>query len=457
MKKLIYLLGIICLMASCSEDYTNWADPQSNPSEEPSIVELSVEPAAPVVFADVTAETLQLFIPSVTTNEEGVTTTYEGILASADGSRTIKLATDENGYVPAEELIAAVESLYGKRPVAREIPVTVIATSTINGVSVQNEATTIFTATPNAPEIEEAYYITGTPNSWNNSDTSYELSNGGQDPYENPVFTCTIPAGEGDVEFKVTPKSGLGGDWSKCLVATDEEGKFATNNAGGNFKITAVEGARYYRITFEMMEQTWSYEALAFSNFVYEIGNESDWSTAHALYSPNADGIYQGYYWLNGEFKFKPNANNWNGDWEYDGDNRIADNGSGINCPAADAAFYQIDVNLQSMTYAVTQVKSITMVGSHNGWNPADSNMHMTYNTATGAWEGRLVLSDAANVKFAMNDDWAVSWGGANGDPAAFDNLTQYNGKDLAVEAGTYSVQLFLSYEGNNKVVFTKQ
>ena len=138
-------------------------------------------------------------------------------------------------------------------------------------------------------------------------------------------------------------------------------------------------------------------------------------------------------------------------------DNRIADNGSGINCPAADAAFYQIDVNLQSMTYAVTQVKSITMVGSHNGWNPADSNMHMTYNTATGAWEGRLVLSDAANVKFAMNDDWAVSWGGANGDPAAFDNLTQYNGKDLAVEAGTYSVQLFLSYEGNNKVVFTKQ
>ena len=77
MKKLIYLLGIICLMASCSEDYTNWADPQSNPSEEPSIVELSVEPAAPVVFADVTAETLQLFIPSVTTNEEGVTTTYE--------------------------------------------------------------------------------------------------------------------------------------------------------------------------------------------------------------------------------------------------------------------------------------------------------------------------------------------------------------------------------------------
>ena len=454
MKKLIYTLGIICLMASCSEDYTNWADPQSNPSEEPTNVELKLEPAAAVVFADFTAETLQLFVPTVVA-EEGTTSTYEAILADADGSRTIKIVTDENGYAPTEEVQAAVESLYGKRPLAREIPVTVIVTSTRNGVSALTEGTTVFTATPNAPDIEEAYYITGSVNSWNNSDTSYELSNGGQDPYENPVFTCTFPAIEGDIEFKVTPKSGLGGDWSKCLTASDIEGKFATNNAGGNLKIIAVEGARYYKVTFDMMEQTWSYEGMAFSDFVYEIGNESGWSTAHALYSLNADGIYQGYYWLNGEFKFKPNENDWNGDWEYDGDNRIADNGGG-NCPGVDPNFYQIDVNLQEMTYAVTQVNSITMVGSHNGWNPADPNMHMTYNQTTGAWEGRLILSKSADVKFAMNDDWAVSWGGANGDPASFDNLTQYNGKDLAVEAGTYSVQLFLSYEGNNKVVFTK-
>ena len=58
-----------------------------------------------------------------------------------------------------------------------------------------------------------------------------------------------------------------------------------------------------------------------------------------------------------------------------------------------------------------------------------------------------------------MNDQWAVSWGGANGDPALYDNLTQYGGKDLNAPEGdgTYKVQLYLSYEGNNKVVLTKQ
>ncbi len=454
MKKLLYTLGLVCLVAACSEDYTDWADPQSNPSEEPSNVELAVEPAAAVDFATVEAETLQLFVPTVTA-EEGTTTTYEAILANADGSRTIKIATDENGYALTEEVQAAVESLYGRRPVERIIPVTVIATSTLNGVSVRTQAETTFSATPNAPEIEDVYYLTGSLNGWNNSDTTYELSNGGVDPYENPVFTCTIPAGTGDIEFKVTPKSGLGGDWSKCLTASDVEGKFATNNAGGNLKITAVEGARYYRLTFDMMEQTWSYEALAFTNYIYEIGNESSWGTAHALYSPNADGIYQGYYFLNGEFKFKPNENDWNGDWEYDGDNRIADNGGG-NCPGVAPGFYQVDVNLQEMTYAVTEVKSITIVGSHNGWNPADEAMHMTYNQSTGAWEAPLSLNDDAVVKFAMNDDWAVSWGGANGDPTAYDNLTQYNGKDLEVKAGTYRIELYISYEGKNRVVFNK-
>jgi hypothetical protein len=61
-------------------------------------------------------------------------------------------------------------------------------------------------------------------------------------------------------------------------------------------------------------------------------------------------------------------------------------------------------------------------------------------------------------MKFRMNHDWAISWGGANGDATAYDNLTQNNGKDLDLtENGTYFVQLFISYEGNNKVVITKQ
>ena len=57
-----------------------------------------------------------------------------------------------------------------------------------------------------------------------------------------------------------------------------------------------------------------------------------------------------------------------------------------------------------------------------------------------------------------MNHDWAISWGGANGDGKLYSNLTQYDGANIIVdEAGTYKFQLYLSYEGANKVVITKQ
>ena len=314
-----------------------------------------------------------------------------------------------------------------------------------------------WSATP-VPLIEDAYYITGNVNGWNNSDTSLELTNGGKDPYEQPVFTVVIPApAEGNIEFKVTPKSGLGGDWSKCLTAADEPGTFATENKGGNLVIVAVEGAKFYRLSMNMMAQTYTVDALSFSEYFYEIGNEGGWSTSHALFGGAGDGKYLGYYYLDGEFKFKPNADNWDDDLEYvsgDATSGTLTSGGGPNCPAADAGFYQINLDAAAMNYSIVKVNSISIIGTVNGnW---DTDTDLTYNKETGAWEITTTLA-AGNMKFRMNHDWTISWGGANGDPAAFNNLTEYNGKDLAVEAGTYKIQLYISYEGNNKVVMTKQ
>ena len=107
------------------------------------------------------------------------------------------------------------------------------------------------------------------------------------------------------------------------------------------------------------------------------------------------------------------------------------------------------------MTYSTTLVSSISIIGTVNGsW---DTDTDLTYNIETGAWEVTTDLNAGA-MKFRMNHDWAISWGGANGDPKAYDNLTQNGGKDLDVtEAGKYFIQLFITYEGNNKVVITKK
>ena len=190
------------------------------------------------------------------------------------------------------------------------------------------------------------------------------------------------------------------------------------------------------------------------------MGNFNGWSDPVALRSvPDGDDLptaaYQCYHYLDGGYKFRPNEGDWEGDW---GQKKSADKGLLVvddeeDCQA-DAGFYQIDVDLEAMTYSITLVESISIIGTVNGnW---DTDTDMTYNPETGAWEVVTTLADGA-MKFRMNHDWTISWGGANGDATAFDNLTQYSGKDLEVSGGTYLVQLFINTEGNNKVVLTKQ
>ena len=433
------------LMAGCTEDYKDWAQPFQNGPEEPVSVSISVSPGAAVDFATITDETVKLFSASVS-NPEGAEATYTASITNEDGSKEIAIKTDENFFCSTAELESAVNALWGRRPVARTIPVKVLAYVKVNGVAIASTGTTTLTATPNAPIIEEAYYITGTVNGWDNTNTDYELSNGGADPYENSIFTVMIPGDKvtGDIEFKVTPKSGLGGDWSKCLTASDTEGVFATNNAGGNLKVAYVKGAKFYRIQFDLMNQTWSGAGLSFGDYFYEIGNESGWGTSHALAGPANDGKYKGYYYLNGEFKFKPNADNWDDDLEYVSgtttSGTLTDAG-GPNCPDPGEGFYEIFLDAGALNYTLTKIESVSMIGGFNEWA---SDLEMTYNAEEGCWE---VTTDqvSGEYKFRANHDWAINWGGD------VKGLTQ-DGANLSIDGGSHTFKLYLSYNGAHKL-----
>ena len=433
------------LMAGCTEDYKDWAQPFQNGPEESVSVSISVSPGAAVDFATITDETVKLFSASVS-NPEGAEATYTASITNEDGSKEIAIKTDENFFCSTAELESAVNALWGRRPVARTIPVKVLAYVKVNGVAIASTGTTTLTATPNAPVIEEAYYITGTVNGWDNTNTDYELSNGGADPYENSIFTVMIPGDKvtGDIEFKVTPKSGLGGDWSKCLTASDTEGIFATNNAGGNLKVAYVAGAKFYRIQFDLMNQTWSGAGLSFGDYFYEIGNESGWGTSHALAGPANDGKYKGYYYLNGEFKFKPNADNWDDDLEYVSgtttSGTLTDAG-GPNCPDPGEGFYEIFLDAGALNYTLTKIESVSMIGGFNEWA---SDLEMTYNAEEGCWE---VTTDqvSGEYKFRANHDWAINWGGD------VKGLTQ-DGANLSIDGGSHTFKLYLSYNGAHKL-----
>ena len=215
-----------------------------------------------------------------------------------------------------------------------------------------------------------------------------------------------------------------------------------------------------YSNTVEIMVVPSFNVAPSYAEYIYMMGNFNGWTDPVYMRSALDEnglptGQYQCYNYLDGGFKFRPNVDNWDDDF---GQKKESDKGLLVaddeeDCKS-DPGFYQIDVDYPAMTYSTTLVESISIIGTVNGnW---DNDTDMTYNQETGAWEVTTTLSDG-QMKFRMNHDWAVSWGGANGDGNAFDNLTQYSGENLNVSAGTYKVELYIATEGNNKVVLTKK
>ena len=190
----------------------------------------------------------------------------------------------------------------------------------------------------------------------------------------------------------------------------------------------------------------------SYEEFVYAIGDDSGWAIVHPLRSAVEDdaftGVYTGFAYLNAEFKFRSHEDSWDApDWGAgDEDGKLAAQAGNLAVPAP--GFYKMVMSLVDLTYSLTPISTIGVVGpaQAGGWG---DDTDMTYNSETGAWEVEIDLA-ADELKFRANDDWAINWGGDIND------LTQ-DGANIAIDAaGRYKIQLYISYEGAHKAVFTK-
>ena len=446
MKKILFAsIALLSMVAftSCDQDFTDGiAGPLTSDPETPQTVAFgngAISEVSVINLAEVTSETVQVCkITAPTVTDEKAT--FKNYTITIDG---VVYDLTANGEMTTEEFAAIIANKYGKRPVEREVEAVVRAYYDVNGQSVVAVSDVfVIKAIPQAPEIEAAYYLTGTPNGWNNSDTSYKLTNDGSDPYENPTFTCRIPAPEdgSDVKFKMTPESGLGGDWSKCLAAGAEDGTFVYGNAGGDLVITAVEGAKFYDLTFNMLDLTWSYVGVKFDSYIYEAGVNNGWGgIEQPLYCADGNGTYTGFFYAKedtwtegrGAFKFRGAKDNWdNGNWGAgtftDEGGTLADNGDNL---FAKPGFYRADVDLSSKTYKLTPINSVFVVGSavNNDW---DTGVEMTYDFDELCWKAELTLNEGV-IKFKGNGTWDTldgNWGGT------MDNIINGSNDNIAVD-----------------------
>lgn len=471
MKKLFYTMGALLLLASCTEDYKDWTSPQV--VEQPVVATFTeggaIERATGIDF-NVADEGDTIYVCSLnapTSSNPAFVPVFNITLGSDDNAQTFnfaRIASDGKAYMHKPDLVGYVEKVYGKAPNAHKVPAVVhmwlndgetnVKMADSNSINVEVKLA--------APFIDEGYWLVGDFASWDATGALPFTHVGSGNVYDNPVFVINFTTTADNQYWKIIPQNNYEGDFWKggndgvVGPANDGDDSMSGNLTTASPGAGKINAAGMYRMTINMMDYTYTIEPIAFADFIYEIGNSVGWSQSMPLYGENADGKYQGYYYLDGGYKFKPNADNWDGDWGQDPNGAfgtLVQDGE-QDCQA-EAGFYQIDVDLSAMTYSVTKVSSISIIGTVNGnW---DTDTDMTYNTATGAWEVTTDLNAGA-MKFRMNHDWTISWGGANGDPKAYGNLTQHNGKDLDLTAGgTYFIQLFISYEGNNKVVITKK
>jgi len=468
MKKILYLIGVVLFAASCTDKYEEWTGtPITNDEEEAKAVKFTPGQAEPIDFANIenpTEETVQLFVPTVAVPDE-YSVNYVVKIYNEDMTDSREITVDEQGNANAEEVRAAIVELYGKKPVAHNVPMNIKAYVMVNGQNIlaatsSDEAPTV-SITLSAPFISEGYYLIGnmTTNGWDNISEDYKFTHiGDGSVYDSPTFEITFETTADNQYWKIIPQSNVDagtvwyeGETGVLGTAVDGDDSFEGSLVTSSPQAGKIATAGKYKMTLNMEEYTYTIQEIKYGLYFYEIGNESGWSTPHALLSGlNGDGtttgIYVGWYYLNGEFKFKPNEGDWNDDLEYNGgineplSGNVSNNG-GPNMPGVDAGLYRITLDLTQMTYELLPIQSVGVIGSATpgGW---DTDTDMEWNADLQCYEISFISLSDGEIKFRGNDNWSdLDFGG---NPEA---LT-VGGSNISVTAGNYIIRFYPGCSG---------
>jgi hypothetical protein len=454
MKKTIFfsLMFATAALFSCSDDYTDWADPQGFEAEAAVDMSLTVSPSSAINMADVESATIQLFQPSPVLAEGASVTAYRAVIDDQ-----ISLDADQSGYVSTQELTDAVVSLYGKRPTQRDLNVAVYATVDVAGQGFQLKASPVTVGvTLEAPVIDSAYYLVGDMVGWDDA-SMVKFNHSSSDVYDDPYFTLVFTTTADNQYWKIIPQSNVdaGNIWADGVVGTAVDGDEALEGALVNSNPGAgkIAAAGMYKMTLNMMDYTYTLEAINFVEAIYLPGNQNGWSTdtAPALLCSNNDGDYKGLTYLNGDFKFT-RARNWDSEYNFTDFTTVSDNitqGDGTNIRIAEG-YYYLHANMSEGSLTATSVVwGLVGPATVAEWTPS-AGPAMTYNSADDCWEITTELKEG-EWKFVANkdDSWAINLGGTADD-------LNFDGANLScTEAGTYTIKLYTSRSTTDKMYCT--
>lgn len=464
-KKILLGMTLLMSMVSCTEDYTDWGNPQSNPQEEAvSFGDGSVTPVDVINLANVKTEKVKVAsIVAPTSSDAAYTPTYKINI----GGRAFDI--DAEGNMAKADLVNYIVDKFGKRPTERDIDATLDAWVS-NGVTAVKMATSEkfqIKAIPEAPVIDEGYYLVGDMfttedgvNGWNTISDKQTFKHSDKDVYEDPIFTITFETTKADQYWKIIPKANVDAGNTDASAAgvvgpkVDGEDSMTGSLTNGDAKAGKIAKAGKYKLTLNMMDYTYTFEEVKYDPFIYFIGATDGWKSSDQKLAlvDEAKGVYTGYVYVadpNGaglQFKFQRVAGSWDneinaGAFVSFGGAATNENGNiGVN---AGEGVYYFDVNLSEGTITATKVETMGMIGGFNNW---DGDAVMTWNAEEYCFEATNVGVTADGWKFRVNGGWDINLGGS------LNNLTA-GGDNITVAGNT--VKLYPTRKTNDNIYCT--
>lgn len=455
-------------MVSCTEDYTDWANPQINPEEEAvAFGNGSVTPVDVINLADVTEDKVQVasIVAPTSSNAD-----YTPIIKINLGDKTFDI--DNDGKMATADLASYIAETYGKRPVEHDINATLDAWISNGSTAVKMATSETFQvkAIPVAPVIDEGYYLVGDMfnaegvDGWNTVSAKQAFKHSDKDVYDDPIFTITFETTKADQYWKIIPKANVDAGNTDASAAgvvgpkIDGDDSMTGLLTNADAKAGKIAEPGKYKLTLNMMDYSYTIEKVMYDSFIYFIGSTDGWGSNDQKLAlvDEETGTYTGYVYIadpNGagfEFKFQREQGNW--DTAIGASNFVTfkdaakdpQNGNNLGVNAGEGVYY-MDVNLSEGTITATKVESMGMVGQFQGWDK-EAPVPMTWNAEEYCFEATMAGVTADGWKFIVNKDWPINLGGS------IDNLEQ-DGANLTVAGNT--IKLYPTRKTNDNIFCT--
>ncbi len=481
MKKLSLYISIALaglFMGSCSEDFKDWADPQTNPQEDAiTIPGFTATAAQAIDFASVTTDSVNTFSLSSAALPEGFTLANARLELTPQGvenATKTTVNTDLNGKGAVADLAPVVESAYGKRPTARTFDAQVYVNAVKDGQAVLIDAGKInLVMTPKAPFIDTNYYLVGQMTDWS-LDTKFKFTHSDADVYEDPVFTIMFTTTDDNQYWKIIPQGNVdaGNIWAvennpKGVVGVEKDGDDAmsgtlltTTSKGEKANAGKIAKAGIYQMTINMMDYTYSIKQIAPE--YYLVGALQSWSdqnmsclmTAETAMVQNFTTKWTGdanmKIWLGSDFGKWDNAfGSASGDGVNTAEGKLKAGGGAIVCPEK-GAYYTFTADFSTMTYKWTKLanqnptefKNVSLIGVGGKWNDGDD--IDLEQVAPHNWYLAKQEIPAGGLKIRADHKWRDdgNWGFAEGQKYESKGtlITSGGSSNISVPAGTYNI-----------------